>query len=128
MSFYRLLNQANGSAAVEFAFVGPIMIATMLALFQGGMMVWTQLGLEHAVESAARCAAVNTSTCKDATTIQNYAKTQAYGLNVPATAFASSTVSCGVQVTASYTYYFLSRQFSAASVGLNAQACFLPQS
>lgn len=124
MRLFNFLKRAEGSAAVEFAFVGPILFALMLAIIQGGLMVWTQLGLQHAVESAARCVAINTSTCSSASATQNYAATQAYGLKMPASVFSSSAGSCGNLVTASYTFYFFTKEFSAASVPLAAQACF----
>lgn len=115
---------AEGTAAIEFAFVGPIFIGLMFAIVQGGLMLWTQMGLQHAVESAARCSAINTSTCGTATAIQSYAATQAYSLNMPASAFSFAKASCGNQVSASYNYSFFSQIFSSASVALSASACF----
>lgn len=125
MRLFGFLKREDGSAVTEFAFVGPILIATMLAIVQGGLVVWTQLGLEHAVESAARCAAIySKSTCNSASAIQTYATTQAYGLNLPASAFTYSASSCGNLVTASYPYYFFSKEFQLGSKTLTAKACF----
>ncbi|MCI4680117.1 pilus assembly protein [Rhodoblastus acidophilus] len=124
MKVLNFLRRRDGVSAVEFAMVGPIFISLMLAIFQGGMMLWTQLGLEHAVEAAARCSAVNASTCGSASEIQAYAATQAYGLNLPASTFSYSQSTCGNLVSASYTYPFFSNVFESASMPLKAEACF----
>jgi Flp pilus assembly protein TadG len=125
MKLLDFLRRRDGVSAVEFAMVGPIFISLMLAIFQGGMMLWTQLGLEHAVEAAARCSAVySTTTCSSAAEVQAYAATQAYGLNLPASTFSVSQSTCGNLVTASYTYSFFSKVFESASMPLKAEACF----
>ncbi|WP_298423191.1 TadE/TadG family type IV pilus assembly protein [Rhodoblastus sp.] len=128
MRLLALLKQADGAAAVEFAFVGPIFLVLLLAILQSGMMLWTQLGLEHAVESAARCSAVNGTICGTSSAVQTYAASQAYGLNLPSSTFSYSKSTCGNLVSGSYTYYFLTRAFGTASVPLSAQACFPSQS
>jgi Flp pilus assembly protein TadG len=124
MNHLGFITRNDGSASVEFAFVGPLLIGLMLAVVQCGFMLRTKLSLEHAVESAARCAAISSSICGTASAIQTYAATQAYSLNLPASTFAYSKTSCGNQVSAAYTYYFFTSAFSAASMPLTAQACF----
>ncbi len=124
MKFPDFLHRRDGATAVEFAMVSPMFIGFMMAIVQGSLLLWTQLGLEHAVEVAARCSAVNSSTCGSASGIQSYAATQAYGLNLPASVFSFSQTSCGNLVSASYTYSLFSDVFKKASIPLNAQACF----
>ena len=124
MKLLDFIRRRDGSTSLEFAMVGPMFIGIMMAIFQGGMLLWTQLGMEHAVESAARCSAVNSSTCGTPSQIQGYAATQAYGLSLPASVFSFSQTSCGNVVSASYSYSVFSRVFSKASIPLNAQACF----
>ncbi len=118
------LRRSHGSAAVEFAFVGPVFIAAIMTVMQSGMVLWTQLGMEHAVESAARCAAIDTTICSSPSATQDYAASQAYGLKLPASTFAYSRNACGSFVTASHTFYLLTKDYPAASLALNAQACF----
>lgn len=117
-------NCQKGSAAIEFAIVGPLFIGLLFAIVQGGLMLWTQTGLQHAVESAARCSAVNATTCGNADAVQSYAALQAHGLNLPASTFTFAKATCGNQVSASYKFSFFTQIFSAASVVLTAQACF----
>lgn len=124
MKFRDFVRRRDGAMAVEFAMVGPMFIGIMMAIFQGGLLLWTQLGLEHAVEAAARCSAVNSSTCGSASDIQSYAAKQAYGLNLPTSVFSFSQPSCGNMVSASYSYSVFSQVFKKASIPLNAQACF----
>jgi Flp pilus assembly protein TadG len=124
MIYHDFLRRSEGTAAIEFGIVGVIFVATMFAVVQGGLVVWTQVGIQHAVEAAARCAAVNSSTCGNASQIQTFAATQAYGLNLPASTFAYSLGSCGNVVSASYTYRLFTNTFSTTAIPLRAQACF----
>jgi hypothetical protein len=50
---------------------------------------------------------VNSNACGNTANIQNYAATQAYGLNPPPSIFSVSTPACGSQVTANYTFAFV---------------------
>jgi hypothetical protein len=89
-----------------------------------GLLLWIQMGLQHGVERAARCASVNSSLCGSVTAIQNYAAQQALGLNLPASTFSVSTPTCGNQVSATYTFNFITTYFSNSSLALSAQSCF----
>ena len=80
MTIAETLQDRRGVGAVEFALIAPLFIGLTFAAIDGGMLIWTQVGMEHAVESAARCAAVGAATCKSAKAIENYAASQAYGL------------------------------------------------
>jgi hypothetical protein len=84
-----------------------------------------QVGLQHGVEMAARCASVNTSLCPQSspTAITNYARQQAFGLSLPASTFTYSTQACGNQVKASYTFEFPNMP-NLGPLTLTAQACF----
>jgi Flp pilus assembly protein TadG len=141
MKIFDCVRRCEGSTSVEFAMVGPMFIGLMMAIFQGGMVLWTKLGMEHAVESAARCSAVNSSTCGSASAITIYAASQAYGLGLPASVFSFVQSSCSSStppsccrnlpsatnmnmVSVSYTYSLFSNVFQKASIPLSAQACF----
>jgi Flp pilus assembly protein TadG len=124
MKLRRLCSDVRGATAVEFALTAPILFAILLAICEFGLMAWTQLGLQHGAEMAARCATFNTSTCGSVTAIQNYALQNAFGLNVPASTFTVTTPACGNQVSASYSFQFIATHFGLSSVTLNAQSCF----
>lgn len=113
----------SGVTAVEFALTLPIFIGLILGVIQVGLLLWCQLGMQNAVEAAARCASVNAALCPDASSIQNYAAQNALGLNLPSSTFASSTQSCGQQVSASYSYPVFASFFPSMTVALTAQAC-----
>ncbi len=119
-----LCQNDSGASAVEFAIVAPAFLLLLFAAIEGGLLLWTQLGLQHGVEVAARCASVNTSLCGTAAAIQNVAAQQAFGLNVPPSTFTVSTPACGSQVSASYTYAFASDAFGVPNLTLTTQSCF----
>ena len=115
---------ARGATMVEFAFTAPVFLAMLIGVLEFGLLLWTQLGLQHATEMAARCASVNSNACGNTANIQNYAATQAYGLNPPPSTFSVSTPACGSQVTANYTFAFVTTFFGAPTLALTAQTCF----
>jgi Flp pilus assembly protein TadG len=114
----------RGASAVEFAITAPLFFALLFGIVEAGLILWTQLGLQHATEMAARCASINATTCNSASAIQNFAAQQAFGLSVPASVFTATTPACGNQVAANYTYQFITGYFGLPSLALNAQSCF----
>ena len=83
-------------------------------------MLWTQLGLQHAVERAARCAAVNATLCGTPDLVQAYAVTQGLASSVAAGAYTvTDDNTCGKAVTATKSVRFLT-----ATVSLSARSCF----
>ena len=123
MSRRSLLRDTAGVSAVEFALLSPVFFLLMFAVIDAGQLVWTQMSLEHAVESAARCASLRSSNCATETQIQSYASAQAPGLGLPPSTFSYSTPGCGSQVTASFRYYFLSSAFPSSYTTLTATSC-----
>jgi Flp pilus assembly protein TadG len=118
---------ARGGSMVEFAITLPLFGALLFGAVESGLMLWTQLGLQHGVEQAARCATVNTIACGSESAVQAYAVSAAYGLSVPPETFALASTTCGNEVTASYAYQFLSGRLvfaSGSSVALTARWCF----
>jgi len=114
----------QGATAVEFAITAPIFFMVLFGIIEGGLVLWTQMGLQHATEMAVRCAGINKIVCGKTSDIQNYATQQAYGLNLPASTFSVGTSTCGTTVTAAYTFNFITTYFGSPTVQLNAQACF----
>src|SRR5689334_9202848 len=119
MNMRRLLRDVQGATAVEFALTAPVLFAILLAICEFGMMGWTQVGLQHGVEMAARCATFNTAACGSVSAIQNYAVQNAFGLNVPASTFTVAAPACGNQVSATYTFQFVMGYFGLSAITLN---------
>jgi hypothetical protein len=118
---------SRGGSMVEFGITLPLFGALLFGAVESGLMLWTQLGLQHGVEQAARCATVNTASCGSESAVRAYAVGAAYGLSVPPETFALASAACGNEVTASYPYRFLSGRLvfaSGSSVALTARSCF----
>ena len=123
MSFPRFCLDQRGVTAVEFAITAPAFFGLVFLIIEGGLLMWTQTGLQHGAEMAARCATINHTLCGSATAIQNYAAQQSFGLNPPPSTFAYTAAACGNQVSASYTYPLISSNFPSSTLTLNAQSC-----
>jgi Flp pilus assembly protein TadG len=113
----------RGASALEFGLTAPVFLLFIFGIIGCGLLFWTQLGLQHGVEMAARCAAVNRTLCPTGTAITSYAAQQAYGLSLPDQTFVYSTPACGNQVTASYTVH-LPNVLNLSPIVLAAKACF----
>lgn len=124
MKLVRIWRDESGTSALEFALTAPAFFLFIFGIIEFGLMFWTQVGMQHGAEMAARCASINTNTCptNNPSSITTYATQQAYGLSLPASTFSYSTPACGNQVDASYSF-----AFPGISVGpftLRAHACF----
>jgi hypothetical protein len=107
------------------------------------MMLWVQAGLQHGVETAARCASLsdlailqsglnpatsptpcysaNGTATANAATVKSYAAANSWGLNPPATAFSVGTCTGGNLVTASYIFVGIQFFFQPT---LTASSCY----
>lgn len=119
-----LWRSTEGATAVEVAILAPVFVMLLFGILEGGLALWTQVGLQYGVEAAARCAAVDSTRCGNASAVAGYAAQQTFGLSVPASDFTVTTPACGDQVQASYTYQFVTLFFGTPSVTLKAQSCF----
>jgi len=124
MKLTRLIRDRRGTTAIEFALLAPLYFALVFGIIEGGLLLWTQLGLQHGAQVAARCASINPTACGTTSDIQNYAAQQAYGLSISPSTFTFAATTCGNQVSASYTFAFLSSYFGSPSMALNARACY----
>jgi len=124
MKIIQMLRDSRGASAVEFALTAPVFFLLLFAMIEGGLLVWTQIGLQHGAEAAARCASINSTLCGTTATTQNYAAQNAFGLSIAPSVFSVTSPACGSQVSATYTYGFLSTTFGVSSLTLNAQSCF----
>lgn len=115
----------RGTSALEFALTAPAFFLFIFGIIEFGLLFWTQIGLQHGAEMAARCASINTALCPAAnsSTITSYAAQQAFGLTLPAQTFTYSTPACGNQVSATYAFEF-PQILNLSPLTLTAQACF----
>lgn len=125
------IRDTSGAEAVEMAIVLPALLMIFLGIIDCGRLLWSNATLAHAVEAAARCAVVNTTTCGTAVNIQAYAVTQAWSLGLSSSAFTVTYPACGTQVNGTMTFKFVipwlygSAPFgSGNSLVLNATACY----
>ncbi len=116
----RALNK-RGATALEYGIILPVLLLLLLGIMDAGRLLWVYTTLYRSAEAAARCAAVNTTVCGTATQIQNDAAAQAWGMTVAPGVFSVSNPSCGVQVTASYSFKFYAPGFG--SITLAPSAC-----
>lgn len=124
VSPYRVWHERNGNAAVEFALLAPVFLLMLLGIVEFGRLFWTQSSLQHAVEAAARCAAINSSTCASDAQTESYAAAEVFGQSVGASAFTVSRGACGTQVKAQVKYAFTVPALFPYNITLNAQSCY----
>ncbi len=124
MTLTRWRSNEAGAGAVEFALTAPAFFAMLIGIVEFGLLMWTQTGLQHGVEMAARCASINSAICGSVTAIQQYAAQQSFGLNPPASSFSVSTPACGKQVSASYEFRYVAGYFASPAITVTAQSCF----
>jgi Flp pilus assembly protein TadG len=121
---FRLYKEETGAAAVEFGLTAPGFFMLIAGIICCGLLLWTQLALQHGAERAARCASVNSDLCGTVAAIQSYAAHQALGLNPPASTFTVTTPPCGNKVSAAYTFIFITKYFGLPNLAIGAEACF----
>lgn len=91
-----ILGNESGATVVEQAFVLTALLGLLLGIINFGMVLWVQMSLHYAAESAARCASVNAATCGSAGAIKTYALSQYYGQSLGGTnPFTYSASGCG---------------------------------
>ncbi|WP_349630526.1 TadE/TadG family type IV pilus assembly protein [Bradyrhizobium iriomotense] len=123
MKLTALWRDNRGASALEFALTAPVFFLFIFGIIEFGLLFWTQLGIQHGSEMAARCATVNSTLCPSSSAITSYAAQQAYGLTLPAETFTFSTSACGNEVSASYAFNF-PEILNLSPVTLTARACF----
>jgi Flp pilus assembly protein TadG len=126
MKFGRFYRNARGASAIEFAILAAPFFMMLFGVIEGGRLLWTQVGLQHAVETAARCASLkavdNPNPCPGSS-VESYAATQAFGLNLSPSVFTVSAAGCGTQITANYRFSLFTNFLGPAPLNLSAQSC-----
>ena len=117
----KFASSAEGTAAVEFAFVMPAFLALVIGSITASILLYSNVSLQNAVEQGARCYSVNASTCGSATATQTYAQGLYHGIGSPT--FTASTPACGHQVAATVTIE-IEAVLTNISLPLSPTACF----
>jgi len=119
----KLLRDESGASALEFAIIAPAFFLFIFGIIGAGLLFWTQTGIQHGAEMAARCASIDSTQCPNANSITSYATKQSFGLSLPSSTFTHSTPDCGNQVDANYTFDW-PPIFGLPPLRLTAKACF----
>jgi Flp pilus assembly protein TadG len=114
----------TGAAAVELALILPVLALILFGTEEFGRLLWTKSLLDHAVDEAARCGSVNSTTCGSSSAIASYAVQRSAPLTLSTSVFTATTPSCGSQVAASYPFTFAAPTLLPFTVTLRSQACF----
>jgi Flp pilus assembly protein TadG len=118
----RFWREESGATAVEFGLVFPVLMMMMLGVLMFSMLGGAISGMHFAVEEAARCYAVNRTTCGDSGAAETFAATRYLGPDVDAT-FAAASASCGYRVTGTATFE-LRLAVLTFNVPLSTSACY----
>jgi Flp pilus assembly protein TadG len=133
MKLKQIRDDTRGAALVEFAVALPVFTLMIFGVIQVGLVMWTQFGLQHSVEMAARCATVGAAlspqgvntNCTNASSVQSFAAAQYYGLRPTPTFAVTLNTTCGSNqgnlVSASYTFSLIRL---IPSMTMTAQSCY----
>ena len=94
----------DGAVAVEFVIILAPLLLFLLGTLDVGLAVSAKTRISFAVEAAAKCGALNMAVCSSASAIAAYGASAAGLPGLDASGFTVTTVACGVNVTATYTY------------------------
>lgn len=114
----------RGESIIEFAIVLPVLLGFLIGIMDIGRVIWAQATLDRAVETAARCGAIDANNCPTLAAVQTYAASHSYGLTVPVTDFVATTAACGVNVVASYPFTFYIPGITPGALTLSATSCY----
>jgi len=122
-SLTRLIHSSQGTTAVEFALIMPAYIGMIVGGMYVCLGVFTATSLQYAVQTSARCASVNSTTCSSSATTISYAQSAYRGPASPAPTFTYSTGSCGYTVSGTVNYVF-DFGLRNVTVPISTSACF----
>ncbi len=113
----------DGTSALEFGLLAPVFLLLFLGILEFGRALWTQSSLQHAVEAAARYAAINYPTCASVSQTKSYAAGEVFGQSIASSTFSLNCNACGTQVSASLPFSFIVPGLIPYSITLSAQSC-----
>ncbi len=117
-----LIGDRRGTTAVEMALVLPMLVMLVMGVINGSLLAAVVSSMNFAVQEAARCSAVNHTTCGASQDTVAFAQAR-YDGPAAMPAFAADLVACGYRVTAS-TEFTLNVGIAVYDVPLSAEACF----
>jgi Flp pilus assembly protein TadG len=117
-----LRRDQQGTTAVEFAIIAPVLIALLLGTIALCVALFLIGSLHFAVEDGARCASVKTTICSDAATTVAYTQSRYFGPDVSPT-FTYAPAACGNSVSATISYS-MNVGFRTFVVPISATSCF----
>jgi uncharacterized membrane protein len=120
--FIRALAGQGGTTAIEMAVILPVLLLFVFGVTEFGRLLWTQVTLDYAAESAARCHAINETVC--GTVEQTQTASRALGLDVVPSTFSVTTDSCGKRVSATLPFQFAVPQLLPYAVTIYSVACY----
>jgi Flp pilus assembly protein TadG len=118
----RFARERDGAAAMEFGLVLPIFATLLMGSVWVGMLTWAANSLQAAVQSAARCAAVNATQCATPLDVRNFATAAYTGPDI-GPIFSATTSGCGNTVTAQANFD-LNIVPGIGTIPLTASACY----
>ena len=118
----RILVDRSGATAVEYALVMPLLALMIMGGIWVGVLSLSVNSLDMAVQSAARCAAVDANQCGSAAATQAFAQSRYAGLAI-SPVFSASNSGCGHTVTGHATFD-LNIVPGIGSIPLSASACY----
>lgn len=118
----RLGRDTRGATALELGLVLPMILILIVGLINTSLLASSISGMNFAVQEAARCFAVNKTTCASATAAANFAEARYVGPGVEPD-FVANTTGCGHTVQATATYD-LDVVFYHFELPLSASACY----
>ena len=114
-----VLRDCHGVVALEFVILlGPLLLL-LLGIFDIGLLTLTDTWINFAVEAAAKCGAIGT-TCTSPSDTAACGASIAGLRGLDASGFSVTTASCGLSVTATYSYAGV----VLPTITLNAGACY----
>jgi len=122
LKFERAWANSGGTTAVEFGIIAPVVITLFVGTLYLCMALFIVGSLQFAVEDAARCASVNSTTCSSSSAITTYASGRYFGPGSAPT-FTYSTAGCGHTVSGS-TSWVANLGLKSVTIPISASACF----
>lgn len=118
----RFTRDDRGTTAAEYGLVLPVLVLGILGGIWVGLLAFSASSLDLAVQTAARCMAVDANNCGSVSATQTYAEAQYSGPAISPT-FTASASGCGHTVTAQASFD-LSIVPGIGAVPLSSSACY----
>ena len=99
-----LAHDCDGAVVAEFVIILLPLLLLLFGTLDLGLAVLAKTRISFAVEAAAKCGALNMAVCSSASEIAAYGASIAGLPGLDASGFVVTTVACGVNVIATYTY------------------------